>query len=112
MPAGPRARRLGPVHSPRWSSRVDRIAPVNARGDFLVIGSNFTPVVREHYHVGVPRGGWYEEILNTDSQHYDGSNVGNFPGVFALEQESHGRPFSLEVTLPPLATVIFKATSS
>lgn len=80
--------------------------------DFLVIGSNFTPVVRERCRVGVPRDGWYEEILNTDSQHYDGSNVGNFPGVFALEQESHGRPYSLEITLPPLATVIFKATSS
>ena len=76
--------------------------------DCLLVCSNFTPVVRKNYHVGAPRGGWYQEIFNSDSQHYGGSNVGNFPGVMAEEVETHGRPFGLVITLPPLATVVFK----
>lgn len=76
--------------------------------DFLVICANFTPVVRHGYRVGVPRGGFYREILNTDSTYYGGSNVGNFPGVMASSEGHHLRPFSLSVVLPPLAVVIFK----
>jgi len=76
--------------------------------DFIVVCCNFTPVVRESYPVGVPRGGWYREIFNSDSEHYGGSNVGNGPGVMAYEPGWHGRPFALHVTLPPLAAVMFK----
>jgi 1,4-alpha-glucan branching enzyme len=74
----------------------------------LVVCCNFTPVVRQHHRVGVPRGGWYQEILNTDSQYYGGSNVGNFPGVMAEEISAQSRPYSLSITLPPLAVVVFK----
>lgn len=76
--------------------------------NFLVICANFTPVVRHGYRVGVPRGGFYREILNTDSMYYGGSNVGNFPGVLASEPGEHLRPYSLTIDLPPLAVVIFK----
>ncbi|MCU0978266.1 MAG: 1,4-alpha-glucan branching protein GlgB [Pirellulaceae bacterium] len=76
--------------------------------DFVVVCCNFTPVVRHNYAVGVPQGGRYQEFLNSDSQHYAGSNAGNGLGVVAEQAGSHGRPFTLRVTLPPLAAVIFK----
>ncbi len=56
--------------------------------------------------MGVPRGGLYIERLNTDSQLYGGSNVGNAGAILAAEVPCHGRPFSLDLTLPPLATLI------
>jgi 1,4-alpha-glucan branching enzyme len=76
--------------------------------DNLLVCCNFTPVVRQRHRVGVPRATWYREILNTDSQHYGGSNVGNFPGASAEPIEWHGRPWSISITLPPLSVVIFK----
>jgi 1,4-alpha-glucan branching enzyme len=80
--------------------------------DFLVVNCNFTPVVREGYRIGVPQGGWYEEIFCSDSMHYGGSNVGNFPGVTAQQPGAQGRPYSIEVRLPPLAISVFKPRSS
>jgi len=80
--------------------------------DFLVVCLNLTPVVRTNYPVGVPIDGWYEEIFNSDSEHYGGSNVGNHPGVFAQQPSWHGRPYSLRITLPPLAAVLFKPQRS
>ncbi|TWU25775.1 1,4-alpha-glucan branching protein GlgB [Bythopirellula polymerisocia] len=76
--------------------------------DFVLVACNFTPVVRKNYRIGVPEGGWYAEVMNTDSKYYGGSNVGNYPGLQAEESESHGRPYSLLMTLPPLAVVVFK----
>ncbi len=76
--------------------------------DFLVVVSNFTPVPRTGYRLGVPAGGWYDELLNTDSSYYGGSNIGNASGLQADHHESHGRPYSLQMTLPPLSTVVFK----
>ena len=78
------------------------------RDDFLLVCCNFTPVPRLCYRIGVPEHTWYEEVLNTDSEYYGGSNLGNGPGVMASDQESHGRPASVELTLPPLATIILK----
>lgn len=76
--------------------------------DFVVVCSNFTPVVRQ-YRMGVPKPGFYKEIFNSDSVHYAGTNVGNYPGVVAEEDAgSHGRPSSILITLPPLATLVFK----
>ena len=60
------------------------------------------------HRLGVPEVAWYEEIFNSDSQYYAGSNMGNGPGVQAEWAPSHGRPASIVATLPPLATVIFK----
>ena len=76
--------------------------------DFLVIVCNFTPVPREGYRLGVPIGGLYDEILNTDSSYYGGSNMGNASVLQADPDERHGRPYSLRMTLPPLSTVVFK----
>ena len=68
---------------------------------------NFSPVPRHGYRVGVPYGGYWEEILNTDSAAYGGSDVGNFGGVTADDLPWHIKPCSLQLTLPPLATIIF-----
>jgi 1,4-alpha-glucan branching enzyme len=77
-------------------------------GQLAVIAANFTPIPREGYRLGVPEPGHYDEILNTDAQLYGGSNVGNLGGVEAEEVPCHGRPFSILVSLPPLATVYFQ----
>ncbi len=76
--------------------------------NFLLFVCNFTPVPRFNYTVGVPRGGYYREVLNSDSELYGGSNLGNLGGVLAKEKEAHNRPFSLELTLPPLSVIILK----
>ena len=76
--------------------------------DMLVVVNNFTPVPRHNYRIGVPQGGWYREVFNSDSTFYGGSNLGNYPGLMAENSESHGRPASLLMTLPPLSTVVLK----
>jgi 1,4-alpha-glucan branching enzyme len=76
--------------------------------DFLIICCNFTPVVRHHHRLGVPELLWYEEVFSSDSEYYAGSNQGNGPGVQADAMESHGRPFSVELTLPPLGVSVLK----
>jgi 1,4-alpha-glucan branching enzyme len=75
---------------------------------FIVAVCNFTPVMRESYRVGVPRPGFYREILNTDSNYYGGSDVGNSGGVQAEPIPWNDRPYSLNLRLPPLAAVYFK----
>jgi len=76
--------------------------------DFLVIACNFTPVPRHNYRIGVPEACWYEEVFNSDSSFYAGSNLGNGSGVAGEELSSHGRPASIRLTLPPLAVVVLK----
>jgi len=76
--------------------------------DYLVVCCNFTPVPRAKHRLGVPEACWYQEIFNSDSQYYGGSNVGNGTGVMAEAHPSHGRPASIEIALPPLATVVLK----
>jgi len=76
--------------------------------DYLLIALNFTPVPREEYRLGVPEKCYFREIFNSDSEYYGGSNQGNGPGVSAEDLPSHGRPYSIELTLPPLAAVILK----
>jgi 1,4-alpha-glucan branching enzyme len=80
--------------------------------DFLVFVCNFTPVVREGYRIGVPRGGFYHERINTDGAIYGGSNVGNAGNVLAEPVPTHGQPQSLRLTLPPLATLVFRPDGS
>jgi 1,4-alpha-glucan branching enzyme len=70
---------------------------------------NFTPVPRSDYRLGVPCGGAWRELVNSDAALYGGSNVGNGGAVSAQEIPSHGLPFSLHLTLPPLATLILRA---
>lgn len=76
--------------------------------DSLVILVNFTPVPRHGYRIGVPVPGYYREIFNSDSDYYGGSNLGNGPDpIKAEKREWMGRPYSLPVTVPPLACVVF-----
>jgi 1,4-alpha-glucan branching enzyme len=76
--------------------------------DIVVFVCNFTPVVRSGYRVGVPAGGFYRELLNTDAKIYGGSDVGNAGGVMVEPSPAHGQPFSLTLTLPPLAVLVLK----
>jgi len=76
--------------------------------DFVVVASNFTPVPRRGYRVGVPCGGFFRELFNSDSGEYGGSNLGNAGGVHAEQIPWHGRSHSIVLTLPPLASVILK----
>ncbi len=78
-------------------------------GTAIVVLCNFTPTVQRSYRVGVPHVGVYRERINTDSSHYGGSNVGApFGEITARSFGSHGKPCSIEVDLPPLATVILE----
>ncbi len=74
----------------------------------LVIAVNFTPVPRHIYRIGVPQAGAYKEIFNSDSSFYGGGNVGNDQPLVAEEIPWMNRPYSLVVTLPPLAGIILR----
>ena len=77
-------------------------------GSTILFVVNATPVPRHDYRVGAPGEGWYEEVLNTDADVYGGSNVGNYGGMHADPIPWQGRSHSLNLTLPPLATIGFK----
>jgi 1,4-alpha-glucan branching enzyme len=76
--------------------------------DMLAVVCNFTPVPRYQYRVGVPMGGPWHEVLNTDSSLYTGGNVGNGGQVWALDEPWSGRPHSLCLTVPPLGAIYLK----
>jgi len=76
--------------------------------DYIIVSCNFTPVPRMQHRLGVPEMCWYEEILNSDSKFYGGSNIGNGPGKQAEATPWHGRPYSIQCTLPPLSVSMFK----
>jgi 1,4-alpha-glucan branching enzyme len=101
-----------------WSDWNDRDNSVFSwiryarNGDIVVVVANFTPVARTNYRIGVPKGGTYAELINTDAADYGGSGVGNLGRVESAEIAHHGRPFSLNLALPPLATIILKPLSA
>ena len=74
----------------------------------VVAACNFTPMPRHDYRLGVPEGGRYREIVNTDAEWYGGSGVGNQGGVDAVQAPWHNRPYSIAATLPPLGCVLFE----
>jgi 1,4-alpha-glucan branching enzyme len=76
-------------------------------GGCVLAALNFTPVPRHGYRVGVPSGGLWNEVLNTDAAVYGGANLGNLGGVLASNLPWNNRPCSIELTLPPLAAVFF-----
>ncbi|WP_127957566.1 1,4-alpha-glucan branching protein GlgB [Serratia microhaemolytica] len=80
-------------------------ARYDAQGNQLIAVSNFTPVPRYHYRIGIPQPGSYRELLNSDSHYYHGSNIGNLGRVLSEPVSSHGREHSICVVAPPLATV-------
>jgi 1,4-alpha-glucan branching enzyme len=82
-----------------------------SRAATVLVACNFTPVPRTHYVLGVPHGGFWREALNSDAICYSGSGMGNLGGVHARSSSAHGRPHSIEVTLPPLSVVLFESES-
>ena len=74
----------------------------------VLVLCNFTPVPRYNYRVGVPKRGRWKELLNSDALIYNGSGVGNFGEVTATEEPSHGKEFSISLTLPPLSVLMLK----
>jgi 1,4-alpha-glucan branching enzyme len=90
------------------NSTLTYIRYAHDQTECIICACNFTPVPREQYRMGVPRGGLYRELLNSDSEIYGGSNIGNGGSVQADPIPWHNQPFSLLVTLPPLSVVFFK----
>jgi len=76
--------------------------------ELILVACNFTPVPRYNYRVGVPCGGFWREIFNSDAHDYGGSGHGNFGGAEAVPVAAHGRQHSLILTLPPLGAVLLK----
>jgi 1,4-alpha-glucan branching enzyme len=79
-----------------------------AAEDRVLIVCNFTPVPRHNYRVGVPQGGRWVELLNSDAPLYGGSGQGNIGGVDAAPVACHGRDYQLTLTVPPLGMLVFK----
>ncbi|HEV8420558.1 MAG TPA: 1,4-alpha-glucan branching protein GlgB [Actinomycetota bacterium] len=79
-----------------------------AEDDVILVGCNFTPIPRPNYLVGVPGGGSWQEILNSDASIYGGSGWGNLGGLDSLPISVHGRPRALNLTLPPLSCVFLE----
>ena len=77
--------------------------------EIIAVVFNFTPVPRHNYRVGVPRGGFWREILNSDAKDYGGADFGNLGGTDAQDIVCHGRPHSLNLIVPPLGAVFFKS---
>jgi 1,4-alpha-glucan branching enzyme len=79
-------------------------------GESIVIALNFTPLPRQNYQIGVPHGGHWREVLNSDAPLYGGSGQGNMGGVDAAPIPLHGRRWSANITLPPLGAVFLLST--
>jgi 1,4-alpha-glucan branching enzyme len=76
--------------------------------DFVVVVLNMTPVPRHNYRIGVPKPGFYAEIMNTDAGLYGGGNVGNAGGVYSEIGAMHGQGQNIALTLPPLGMLVLK----
>ena len=94
---------------PKISSRTDD--DTEPFGEPLLFISNLTPVERSHYKCGVPLSGMWREIFNSDAGIYGGQNRGNCGGVKALSEPHDNQPYSLDLCLPPLSTLILKHVS-
>ena len=98
-------------HSDATHSVLSFIRRGTDPGTCMVVVCNFTPTVQHGYRIGVPHAGQYIERLNTDSAHYGGSNQGTPQGAATAEPNAwHAKPYSIALTLPPLATVILEWT--
>ncbi len=89
-----------------WERSIFAFARTEPNGEISYVVVNATPVPRPGYRLGVTEAGFYNELLNTDSQHYAGSNAGNLGGVNAVPNQWQGQPWSIEVNVPPLGVVV------
>jgi 1,4-alpha-glucan branching enzyme len=97
-------------HSDAQNSVLAFVRKARSGPGMVLALCNLTPVARLGYRIGVPRGGWWREALNSDAAEYGGSGMGNMGGTHAVPEPSHGRPCSLVLTLPPLSTVLLEST--
>jgi 1,4-alpha-glucan branching enzyme len=91
------------------NSIISLLRKGNSAQDEIMVVCNFTPVPRVGYRLGVPSGGFWTELLNSDAREYGGTGMGNLGGVQAMGRAVHGRPYSVELTLPPLGVLFLKA---
>ena len=95
----------------RESSVISFIRSGKNRAEVILAVCNFTPVPRPDYILGVPFGGRWSELLNSDAGCYGGSGTGNLGGVGSAEEPSHGFPHRVRLTLPPLGIVLLKSVN-
>jgi len=91
-----------------WESSIVSFIRRADDGSFLIFILNFTPVSRVGYRLGVPYQGFYNEIINSDSENYWGSNLGNNGGVWSEEIPWQNQPHSIDLVVPPLSCLVFK----
>ena len=91
------------------SSVMSFVRQNHDRTSRVLVILNLTPIPRHNYRVGLPEAGFWREVLNSDSEIYGGSNLGNFGGVTAEPYQVHAQPFSAQFTLPPLSIIAFRA---
>ena len=97
------------IDSSDWDqSIISFLRKGRSKDDRILVVGNFTPVPRYNYRVGVPAGGYWKEMLNSDAREYGGSGHGNVGGVEATPVPFHGKYYSLTLTLPPLGILFFK----
>ncbi len=94
--------------SDQEASVISYLRKGRSNRETVLVVCNFTPVARMNYRVGVPEGGFWREILNSDAQEYGGDGFGNFGGIEAAAHPCHHRSHSLLMTIPPFGMVVFK----
>ncbi|MCX7785274.1 MAG: 1,4-alpha-glucan branching protein GlgB [candidate division WOR-3 bacterium] len=90
------------------NSVISYLRKDSSGNEIIAVVCNFTPVPRENYRIGVPKSGFWQELLNSDAKEYGGSGIGNLGGVNSNPTAWHNRPYSLLLTLPPLSALILK----
>jgi len=93
----------------RQNSVLSFLRQTTTGKNHTVVILNLTPVPRPHYRVGLPLGGKWREVLNSDAAVYAGGNQGNLGGVTAQVRPYHGQSHSAEFLLPPLSAIVFQA---
>ena len=93
-----------------WEKSIVSFARRARNPEHVVVSvCNFTPKPRKNYRLGVPSGGRWKEVLNSDALEYGGSGQGNLGGVEANHHPFHGRTDSISITLPPLGCLFFRS---
>ncbi|OGW25565.1 MAG: 1,4-alpha-glucan branching enzyme [Nitrospirae bacterium GWC2_42_7] len=97
------------IDSSDWEkSIVSFLRRGQSEKDTMLIVCNLTPVPNYNYRIGIPSGGFWKEVLNSDAREYGGSGQGNLGGVDATPVPYHGKYYSLSLTLPPLSILFFR----
>ncbi len=89
-----------------WQNSTIAFLRKGRSGEPVLVVCNFTPVPRDNYLLGVPRGGRWRERLNSDAREYGGSGIGNFGAIDSAPLPAHGKFHSLSLRLPPLAVLV------